>query len=68
MTCKIEDSFTVSQSSVNLETVIKPPFSISSDYWIVLLFTVQPEMKGYFTLNVTCQDKGNMTAFLLLFN
>ncbi|KAK4025229.1 hypothetical protein OUZ56_014304 [Daphnia magna] len=57
VTCKIEDSFTVSQSSVNLETVIKPPFSISSDYWIVLLFTVQPEMKGYFTLNVTCQDK-----------
>ncbi|KAI9562557.1 hypothetical protein GHT06_010010 [Daphnia sinensis] len=57
VTCKIEDSFTVSQSSVNLDTVVKPPFSISSDYWIVLLFTVQPEMKGYFTLNVTCVDK-----------
>ncbi|XP_057368096.1 cadherin-23-like [Daphnia carinata] len=57
VTCKIEESFTVSQSSVNLGTVSKPPFSISSDYWIVLEFTVQPEMKGYFTLNVTCLDK-----------
>jgi hypothetical protein len=58
VTCKIEEEFTVSQLSVGLANVNKPPFRIESDQWITLLFTVQPEMKGYFILNVTCQDKG----------
>lgn len=60
--CKIEERFTISESSVNLPTGITP-FSISADQWIVLLFTVQPDMKGYFTLNVTCLDKGESKLF-----
>jgi hypothetical protein len=59
VTCKIKDEFTVIQSSVGLADVNKPPFQIDQDQWITLLFTVQTDMKGYFTLNVTCEDKGS---------
>ena len=57
VTCKIEDEFNVSSSSVGLANVKKPPFRIDPDQWIALLFDVQPDMKGFFTLNVTCEDK-----------
>lgn len=61
VTCRIEDDYTTSDESLN--SVAKPPFSIDANHNVLLEFDVLPNMKGYFTLNVTCTDLGKFEYF-----
>lgn len=62
--CDISDEFSYSDESLSQ---VSKPFTIQDSTRDVLLnFEVQSNMKGFFTVNVTVEDEGNISQLMIL--